>query len=202
MNTIATKNIDQTRTTSTQAPDHRLRSHASKVGRFLWHFVQMVLAMMVGMGIYHLLTGKALAAYPVLFYAGMELSMIPPMVALMLHQRHGWRCSAEMAGAMLVGPAVFLACAQFGLHNYIPGLSRETLFALSDTTMYLGMLSAMLYHWEMYTTRPQPHQHTGTIDVRPLLQRAMRSSTRHFIQHYLEMCVTMCFGMWLNPVFI
>lgn len=141
--------------------EFRGRDVAASTGRFLWHFVQMIVAMMLGMGLYHLLTGKALAAYPVLNFAGMELSMIPPMVALMLYQRHGWRCSAEMVGAMLVGPAVFLACAQFGLHNYIPGLSRETLFGLSDATMYLGMLGAMLYRREMYTRPHAGHQHAS-----------------------------------------
>ncbi len=136
------------------APRGSIRIAPANIGRFIWHFVQMLLAMMLGMMIYHLLIGKAFAAYPVLSYAGMELAMIPPMVALMLYQQHGWRCSAEMAGAMLVGPAVFLACAQLGLHTYIPGLSMKMLFTLSDVTMYLGLLGAMVYRREMYT---RPH---------------------------------------------
>lgn len=145
-----------------------LRRDAASVGRFVWHFVQMLIAMMVGMGVYHLLTGKSLAAYPVLAYAGMELSMIPPMIALMWYQGHDWRCSAEMAAAMLIGPAVFLACAQLGLHNYFPGLSRGMLFALSDATMYLGMLGAMLYRREMYT-RPHAAHHASEHSGHPQL---------------------------------
>src|SRR5512136_1436914 len=94
------------------------QSRAAKVRAFAWHFVQMVLAMMVGMGVYHLLTGKALAAYPVLNFAGMELSMIPPMVALMRYHQHSWQRSLEMAAAMLAGPVVFIACVQLGLHTY------------------------------------------------------------------------------------
>jgi hypothetical protein len=135
------------------AQDYRqqLLTVFSRSGRFVLHFLEMLVAMMVGMGVFHLLTGKPEAAYRVLWYAGMELSMIPPMVALMLYQRHGWRSSVEMAGAMLVGPAFFLACAQLGLHNYIPGLSRQTLFVLADATMFLGMLGAMLYRRDMYT---------------------------------------------------
>lgn len=132
------------------------------MGRFLWHFVQMVLAMMVGMGVYHLLTGKALAAHPVLNFAGMELSMVPPMVALMRYHRHSWQRSLEMAAVMLVGPAVFIACVQFGLHTYIPGLSRKTLFALADITMYLGMLGVMLYRRAEYTTGHAGHHHPGS----------------------------------------
>lgn len=136
-----------------------LHRNAASVGRFLWHFLEMFIAMMIGMGVYHLLTGKALAAYPVVNYAGMELSMIPPMVALMWFQGHSWDCSRDMVVAMLVGPALFLTCAQLGLNNYIPGISRETLFGLSDATMYLGMLGAMLIHREMYTQPHAGHKH-------------------------------------------
>ena len=135
-----------------------------KTGRFVLHFLEMLVAMMVGMGVFHLLTGKPEAAYRVLWYAGMELSMIPPMVALMLFQRHGWRSSTEMAGAMLVGPAFFLGCAQLGLHNYIPGLSRQMLFALADATMFLGMLGAMLYRRDMYTRPHAGHHHAVSMD--------------------------------------
>ncbi len=85
--------------------------------------------------------------------------MIPGMVVLMLYQRHGWRHSADMAGAMLIGPAVFLTAAQLGLQNYIPGLSERTLFVLSDATMTLGMLGDMLYRREMYTRPHAGHQH-------------------------------------------
>jgi flagellar biosynthetic protein FliP len=140
-------------------------SIAGSVGRFLWHFVQMLVAMMVGMGIFHVLTGKPSEAYLVLWYAGMELSMIPTMVALMLYQRHGWRHSAEMAAAMLIGPAVFLACAQLGWHNYIPGFTRNTLFGLANATMFLGMLGAMLYRREIYTRSHAAHQPTEQVDV-------------------------------------
>jgi hypothetical protein len=87
----------------------------------------------------------------------MELSMIPGMVVLMLFQRHGWRHTAEMIGAMLIGPAIFLTAAQFGLYNYIPGVSLNTLVGLADSTMFLGMLADMLYRREMYTS--PHHQH-------------------------------------------
>ncbi len=136
----------------------RLGVAAPKVGRFLWHFVQMNVAMMVGMGIFHVLTGKPTESGRVLWYAGMELSMALPMAALMLAQGHGWRHSAEMAAAMLAGPAVFIACAALGLHNTIPGLTRNTLLSLADVTMFLGMLGYMLYRRDMYT-RPHARAH-------------------------------------------
>ena len=135
------------------------RSATASVGRFLLHFLEMLIAMMVGMGIYVSLAGKLPEANRVLWYAGMELSMVPGMMVLMLYQRHGWRSSLEMAGAMLVGPAIILSCAQFGLNNYIPGLALNTLLSLSDPTMILGMLAAMLYRSDMYTRPHAAHQH-------------------------------------------
>ena len=140
-------------------------SIAWSVVRLLWHFVQMFVAMMVGMMIFHILVGKSTEANRIIWYAGMELSMVPPMVALMLFQRHGWRHSAEMAAAMLIGPAVFLTCAQLGLHNYIPGITRNTFLTLSDATMLLGMVGAMLYRREMYTRPHARHQHAAAADA-------------------------------------
>lgn len=145
----------------------QVRSMAASAGRFLWHFLQMLVAMMVGMMIFHVFIGRPAEEYRILWYAGMELSMVPPMVGLMLFQRHGWRHSLEMAAAMLIGPAVFLVCAQFGWHNYIPGLTRNTLFTLADVTMFVGMLGAMLYRREMYTQPHAAHQHAeaGSVHV-------------------------------------
>ena len=139
----------------------QLRSASARVGRFLLHFVLMFAAMMVGMMPYHAIFGKSPAGNTIPWYAGMELSMIPGMMVLMLFQRHGWRSSLEMAGAMLIGPAIILSCAALGWHNYIPGLSLTTLLRLSDLTMVLGMLAAMLYRRDMYTGPHSAHQHAG-----------------------------------------
>ncbi len=125
--------------------------------RFLWHLLQMVFVMELGMSLFHAVAGKSLAAYPVLNNAGMQLSMIPPMVLLMRYHRHSWQRSLEMAAAMLAGPALLLACAQFGLHLYIPGLSRSTLFAWASITMSLGMLAIMLYRRAEYTADHAAH---------------------------------------------
>jgi hypothetical protein len=152
---------DHLRAGSMDIQSARTQSSLAQVRRFVWHLVQMIVAMMVGMMVFHWLFDRALAEYPVLWNAGMGLSMLPPMVALMLYQRHGWRYSAEMVGAMLLGPVIFLACAQLGLHNYIPGLTREALFVLSDASMYLGMLGAMLYRREHYTGKAGHSAHAS-----------------------------------------
>ncbi len=139
----------------------QLRSATARAGRFLLHFVEMFAAMMIGMMPYHAIFGKSPTGNTILWFAGMELSMVPGMVVLMLYQRHGWRHSAEMAGAMLIGPAIILSCAQLGWHSYIPGLSLNTLLGLSDLAMLVGMLGAMLYRRDMYTRPHAGHQHAG-----------------------------------------
>ena len=139
----------------------QIRSATASAGRFILHFVLMFAAMMIGMMPYHAIFGKSPAGNTILWYAGMDLSMIPGMVALMVYQKHGWRHTAEMAGIMLIGPAIFLTAAQFGLQDYLPGLSERTLLTLSDVTMTLGMLGDMLYRREMYTGPHASHQHAG-----------------------------------------
>ncbi len=145
----------------------RVRSASASAGRFLLHFVEMFAAMMISMMPYHAIFGRSPAGNTILWEAGMELSMIPGMVVLMLFQRHGWRHTLEMAGAMLIGPAIFLTAAQLGLQNYIPGLSERTLFSLADTTMTLGMLADMLYRREMYASSHAGHQHSECAEHAP-----------------------------------
>ncbi len=140
----------------------QIRSATASAGRFILHFVLMFVAMMIGMGPYFGIFGKRPSGPNLVFWdAGMELSMIPGMVALMLFQKHGWRHTAEMIGAMLIGPAIFLSAAQLGLYNYIPGLSLNTLVGFADSAMFLGMLADMLYRRDMYTSPHANHQHAG-----------------------------------------
>jgi hypothetical protein len=140
----------------------QLRSAIASVGRFLLQFVLMFVAMMIGMGAYIAIFGKRPSGPNLVFWdAGMQLSMIPGMVALMLYQKHGWRHSAEMIVAMLIGPAIFLSAAQLGLYNYISGLSLNTLVGFADSAMFLGMLADMLYRRDMYTSPHAGHQHAG-----------------------------------------
>ncbi len=140
----------------------RLKSATASVGRFLLHFGLMFAAMMIGMGPFIAAFGKRPSGPNlVLWDAGMQLAMVPGMVVLMLYQKHGWRHTAEMVGAMLIGPAIFLSAAQLGLYNYIPGLALNTLVGFADSTMFLGMLADMLYRREMYTHPHAGHQHAG-----------------------------------------
>jgi len=135
-----------------------LRSIAASVGRFVWHLLQMVLAMEVGMAVYHLLLGTALAgtgyaaltqAYPLFGYWMMVASMTLPMIVLMRsYHKSSWRSCGEMTFVMLVPPA---ALTLLVVSSLIP---LQTLQALGDPAMILAMAADMLY-------RRGEHTHSG-----------------------------------------
>src|SRR5512141_878024 len=100
---------DHIHTASIPAQEHKIRSFAAKVGRFSLHFLEMMLAMMVGMPILFLLRRliPASSSYKAIFVSGTNLHdlamvvfMVIPMVIWMVVRGHGWRHSAEMAFAM------------------------------------------------------------------------------------------------------
>ncbi len=133
----------------------RQQGAVAKVGYFLWHLVQMVLAMEVGMMVYHILLWPLLArtgyaaltnAYPLFGYWMMVLSMALGMLALMLYHRSTWRYCLEMTLAMLAPVAaltVLVLCYLFPIH---------TLYGVGDPVMILAMAAFMLY-------RPHEHAH-------------------------------------------
>ena len=45
------------------------------------------------------------------------------------------------------------------------------------------------------TTALAGNQNARTAGIRSLFRRVMASRARHFIQHFMEMCVTMCLGL-------
>jgi hypothetical protein len=125
-----------------------------KVGYFLWHLLQMVLAMMAGMAVYGVLSGMLpasggyaalLAAYPTLEYPVMFAFMAPPMVALMRYHGYNWRRTTEMVGAMLGPPAVIIALVLGGASDYLPWLSVGTLGLSTHIAMLVGMVVWMIY---------------------------------------------------------
>src|SRR5215813_2615105 len=131
-----------------------------QVVRFVWHFVQMAIVMLLGM----LPLGLILSAVgqgdlhtrsPEAFALVMMASMVLPMAAFMLIRGHSWERTAEMCGAMTVPSAVLLAGSLLGL---IPQKA-----ALSITgggmgiPMWAGMVGAMLYRWRDYAQHHHSH---------------------------------------------
>jgi hypothetical protein len=128
------------------------------VGRFLWHLLQMVLAMEAGMALYHLLLSTMLAGtgyaaltreYRLFGYWMMVVSMALPMIALMhYYHKSNWRSCGAMTFAML---APLAALTVLVLCELIP---IQTLHAVGDPLMILAMAAYMFY-------RRGEHAHGG-----------------------------------------
>lgn len=143
-------------------------AQASKVARFLWHFLEMLLAMGVGMAVFHLLVKQIPASSglvavadkdTVLHKVVMDFFMTVPMLAWMILRGHGWRHSLEMGVAMLAPIALINLLCSLGLVEYVPWLTEA-----SGPAMFLGMLAAMLYRRDHYTVKTghsvhAAHQH-------------------------------------------
>lgn len=142
-------------TASLQVPVHEIRNSALKAGRFILHFLEMTLAMMVGMPILFMARNlvPASSAYAAALKSGtiqsglvMTVFMAVPMVAWMIVRRHGWRHSLEMAIGMCAPVAVIAVLRLLGAEAYLPWLSKA-----GHLAMFLGMLAAMLYRHDHFT---------------------------------------------------
>jgi hypothetical protein len=124
--------------------------------RFLRHFGEMFLAMLLGMGVFDLVNSLIFVPLgfvylsarfsPEAFAAAMAVSMTVPMVAWMRIRRHAWRLTAEMAGAMLVPIALLIAVCSLGL------LPHTIVIPATHILMVPAMLGAMLYRWRDYAS--------------------------------------------------
>jgi hypothetical protein len=124
-----------------------------KTLHFIRHYVEMLVAMFLGM----LVVGAALGAFgadtgdwrreaPELLLLGMALSMTVPMVAWMRHRGHGWTPAWEMAAAMFV-PSIAAIVLRWG------GAVEDTgtQLAIQHVAMFPAMLGVMLLRLEEYT---------------------------------------------------
>ena len=133
-------------------------ARAGRLGRFVRHLVEMILAMMVGMalfgGVRALLdpTGAAdaLREHLDVRYLAMTAVMAVPMAALMRYRGHGWARTAEMIAAMAGPVAVACLLWRLGLGAVVPALSDKALGTSTHVAMYVGMLLAMLYRFGDY----------------------------------------------------
>lgn len=130
-----------------------------RTSHFWKHFVQMIVAMLVGMavlgmpfrailGAFGYTWSEAVARIPEIVCVVMTLNMAVGMVAWMRLRGHGWRASAEMTAAMYAATAI--ALAMYWLHV----ISHEPLIGLMHVLMLPAMLFAMLYRHEEYA---DPH---------------------------------------------
>jgi hypothetical protein len=143
-------NASTTSVTDAAASPRRARRR-----RFVLHFVEMLLAMLVGMAVLGGLTELVLAA------AGgsmtdapgsirvlvMGFDMTVPMVAWMSYRGHARARSAEMAAAMILPTLAATALAAVGV------LSTGGALGLQHAAMIPAMLAVMLWRYDHYAGR-------------------------------------------------
>jgi hypothetical protein len=121
--------------------------------RFAGHFVLMLAAMYVGMltlyPAYNFLAGRLgyvnpTSELPIPSALVMALAMTLPMVALMRHQRHGWRPITEMAAAMVIPTLAASLCYLTGV------IPAPAVMSVSHSTMIPAMLAVMLLRFDHY----------------------------------------------------
>jgi hypothetical protein len=126
--------------------------------RFTRHLLEMVLAMMLGMGVF----GLALAVmgeFPgyanlLVRYGLMGAFMAAPMVAWMRYRGHAWSDGLEMTAAMVAPMFALVIPVEFG----VVGLTGYSLMMLSHVAMIGGMVLLMLYRLDRYA---HVHDHPG-----------------------------------------
>ena len=132
--------------------------------RFVGHYVEMVIAMFVGMGLLALpwmLIWPGLDDYPVLDILVMVANMTIGMAAWMAIRRHGRAMIVEMSVAMVAPFVVLLVPLGAGV------ISANTLMVAGHVLMFLTMLAAMLLRWEDYShhhgSAPTPKRQTELV---------------------------------------
>ena len=123
-------------------------THGSAHGnwRFFRHYLEMIIAMFVGMAVFGGAVQGALALaglefptqYPELVSLKMAFEMSVGMVVWMRYRGHGWASTLEMAGVMFA-PAVVL----FPL-LWLGAISGDSLLLLEHLAMFPLMLLVML----------------------------------------------------------
>ena len=171
MNTIlAETHGDHTNATGMKA-DNRRRNLASKIVRFLLHFLEMQIAMVLGMIPWHLLVRelRALPTYSEAFQRGSALStighgmfMTVPMVVWMILRQHGWRHSLEMGAAMFAPGVVIIVLCWLGADTYLPWL-----ITLASPAGTVGMLVYMLYRRAHFTEKAGHAVHASNAETEP-----------------------------------
>jgi hypothetical protein len=126
---------------------------------FARHYVEMLAAMFLGMGVLIMPLGAALGVVGlslhgtnVLMISGMALTMTAPMVAWMRYRGHGWPACADMSAAMAIPTLGVLALLWSGLVGDL-----GTLLVIEHVVMLPSMLVAMLLRRDEYTGAVHHH---------------------------------------------
>ena len=121
-------------------------------GRFVRHYLEMVIAMLVGMAVLGIPGLLALDAIGVdtdaagVLLSGMAVSMTVPMVAWMRHRGHGRLQCWEMSAAMVVPTIGALALLEAGALG-----GAHAAMGVQHVVMFPAMLGVMLLRRGEYT---------------------------------------------------
>ena len=110
---------------------------SKSVRQFVRHYVEMVIAMLLGMAVLWIPAGWALgpqADDPAPMLLGMAVTMTVPMVGWMRYRGHGWRVCNEMSATMFMPTFAAVALLWGGLVEDIGAL-----MAIEHTAMFTGM---------------------------------------------------------------
>jgi hypothetical protein len=135
----------------------RQSDRGGSVRHFVRHYVEMVVAMFLGMAVLGVPAGWAMgplgtswdelhANAPAAMLFGMAVTMTAPMVAWMRYRGHGWRANAEMSASMFLPTFAVIGLLWGGLVEDI-----GVLLVVEHVAMLLSMLAAMLLRSAEYT---------------------------------------------------
>jgi hypothetical protein len=115
---------------------------------FIRHYLEMLLAMFIGMGV--LAGGLTAAGVDIesieLALLWMAFTMSLPMVAWMRYRGHGWAPSMEMTASMFIPSVAAIALLWIGLVE-----DHGALMGIQHIAMFPAMLIAMLLRREEYS---------------------------------------------------
>ena len=120
------------------------RTTARKLARFAGHYVEMVVAMIVGMMALGALWPAAWLERPDVDAIVMATNMTVAMVLVMALRRHSWPRIAEMSAAMYL-PFVALL-----VPYWLGAISDPTLMVAGHVIMFPLMLAAMVWRRAEY----------------------------------------------------
>ena len=113
--------------------------------RFARHYLEMVVAMLLGMLVLGLPLSTLIHA-PALELLNMAVTMTVPMVAWMRHRGHGWQPAFEMSAAMFVPTFVAIGLLWGGVVE-----DEHAAMMIQHVAMFPLMLVAMLLRRSEYT---------------------------------------------------
>jgi hypothetical protein len=130
---------------------------------FVRHYVEMVVAMFVGMAVLGAPAVWAMTAVgidwteltddsPAVMFLGMATTMTLPMVGWMLYRGHGRRANAEMSASMFVPTFAVIGLLWAGVLTDLGALMM-----IEHVAMLLAMLGAMLLRRAEYADHGHGH---------------------------------------------